>query len=156
MLLTQLWIGVIRRQLARLCDSWFSDLGKKVLTFACLAHCKTQCGYLQACFWASLTFSNTLTTVPPVYVTRIARWGKAWVSSWCCITPPYMCALLCACSFAYICWFEPRPWLKEQVGRACDFFPPISETRKIRYRAMHWVAQGHSAAEPVLEPRCLY
>lgn len=31
------------------------------------------------------------------------------------------------------------------------FFPLISETKKIRYRAMHWLAQGHSAAEPILE-----
>lgn len=31
------------------------------------------------------------------------------------------------------------------------FSPPISETKKVRYRAMHWLVQGHSAAEPTLE-----
>lgn len=72
---------------------------------------------------------------------ELARRSEAWVSSQCGIKPPYMCALLCACSFCIhpLIWTS-RPWLKEQVGRACGSSLPF-QRRKVRYSSVHWLAQ---------------
>lgn len=106
-----LWIGVIRMQPARLLDCWLSDPGKKcwLNLKLCLAH--TLQSLVQVSWGLPFDLYDLLQyspRVPPVYITQTARQSEGWVSSGCSFTPPYMCALLCACSFAYIRWFEPH------------------------------------------------
>lgn len=55
---------------------------------------------------------------------------------WCQSASHVHCS---ACSFAYICWFEPRPWLKEQVGRACN--PFILKQQRVQSSALAY--SGH-------------